>query len=351
MSVLVIFLGEDRLPWLRVEDGRVVGHGDDLREADQPVIGIVPAGSVTYRTANFGDVSPAQALAAARLDAVDASLGSDRHVAMAAAGDHYVVTDKSVLQRWLTKLEVRGLEAFALIPSPSLLPVPLTGFVRAELPHEIVLRSSTTALAEDDIISPLIVGEMQIATIGQAELELAVAVAAENPPLNLLQGEFAVRADWRAATGYWRRIAVFSALFVGLTLAVPSVQWVRLSMATAALDQKSAEIAAKALGETQASDDAVERMQDALIEKRGGGAGFLATQAVVVNAIQAVPGAELASLSFDPDGTMRAMIRASSRAEGDAVQRAIEAAGLAVTQGTQASNQGRAEIEFQVRPK
>lgn len=351
MSGLVVFLGGDSLPWLQVENGKVVAHGDDLSGSDDCVLAIVPSRGVTYRTASFGDLSRAQALAAARLDAADVSLGSDRHVAVADAGDYYVVTDKVTMQGWLSRLAERELQAIALIPSPSLLPVPVSGFVRAELPHEIVLRSAHTALAEDGVISSLVVGDQPVANLGQAEFEATVAAIAEHPPINLLQGDFAIRTNWEAIPGYWRRTAILAALLVGLTLAIPLAQWMRLSTATAELDRQSATIAAKALGETSGSDDAAERLQDELIDQRGGGAGFLATQAAVTKAIETIPGVELASLSFDPDGTMRTMIRATGRPEIDALRRAVEAHRFSVTEGTQTTTQGRAEVEFQVRPR
>ena len=351
MTGLVVFLGSDEIPWLQVESGKVVAHGGDLRGSDDFVIGIVPARSVTYHNASFGELSPAQALAAARLDAADVSLGSDRHVAVADAGDYYVVTEKQTMQGWLSRLDERELKAVALIPSPSLLPAPVSGFVRGELPHETVLRSARTALAEDGAISSLVVGDQSVTRMEQAELEGAIAAASEHPEINLLQGDFAIRANWDATPEYWRRTAILAALFVGLTLAIPLAQWARLSMATAALDRQSAAIAAKALGETSGSDDAAERLQDELIDKRGGGAGFLATQAAVIKAIEPIPGVELSSLSFDPDGTMRAMVRAKGRPEIDAVRRAVERGRFSVTEGTQTTTQGRAEVEFQVRPR
>ena len=351
MSGLVVFLGEDELPWLQIENGEVVAQGDNLRGSDEAVTAIVPAGSVTYRNASFGELSPAQALAAARLAAVDASLGSDRHVAVADAGDYYVITDKDTMQGWLFRLAERELQAVAVIPSPSLLPVPASGFVRAELPHETVLRSAGTALAEDGVISLLVVGDQPVVNMGQADFVEAVAAATERPPINLLQGDFAIRANWDAATGYWRRMAIFAVLLLGLTLAIPLARWTRLSMATAALDRQSATIAAKALGEASASDDAVERLQDELVEKRGGGAGFLATQAALIKAIESNSGVELSSLSFDPDGTMRAMVRATGKAEIDALRHAVEEQPFSVTEGTQTTTQGRAEVEFQMRPR
>jgi general secretion pathway protein L len=351
MSGLVVFLGANALPWLQIENGKVIAHGDDLNGSDDVVTAIIPAGSVTYRNASFGELSAAQALAAARLDAAEISLGNDRHVAVSNAGDYYVVTDRVTMQGWLSRLAERGLQAAAFIPSPSLLPTPASGFVRAELPYETILRSASTALAEDGVISLLVVGDQAVVNMGHADFEDAVAAAAEHPPINLLQGDFAIRTNWEAPRGYWRRIAILAGLLLALTLATPFAQWTRMSIATSALNRQSATIAAKALGETSGTDDAIERLQDELVEQRGGGAGFLATQAVLIKEIESIPGAELSSLSFDPDGTMRAIVHATGRPEIEALRRAVEERRFLVTEGTQTTAQGRAEVEFQVRPR
>mgnify|MGYP001412612341 CR=1 FL=1 len=143
---------------------------------------------------------------------------------------------------------------------------------------------------------------------------------------------------------------VLLASAAALTLAVPLAQWARLSMATSSLDAQGAAIAAKALGEVSASEDAIDRLQDQLADQRGGGAGFLPTLGVVTAAMESMPNVELSALSFDPDGTLRATLRAGRQAEIEIVRRAIETRGFSVTQGMPGNGQARAEIELQVRP-
>lgn len=351
MSGYVVFLGGDTLPWLEVEDGRVIERGEDFRETGVSVTAVAPASSITFRPASLGGLSPAQALAAARLDAADVSLGANRHVAVAAAGDHYVIADKTKMQGWLSTLAEYEIAPSAIIPAPDLLPVPETGFVRGVLHDEAVLRSAGAGLEDDGAISPLVVGDAPVRTLEAPELERAIAMAVEAPPLDLLQGDFAPRTDWTAPAGYWRRLAIYAGVACALTLAVPLAQLVRLSMATSSLDEQSATIAAKALGEMSGSEDAIDRLQDKLADQRGGGAGFLATMGVVTGAMESMPNIELGALSFDPDGTLRATIRAGGQPEIEVLSRVIEGNGFAVNRGTQRSGQGRAEVEIQVRPK
>ena len=351
MNRWVAFLGGETIPWLRMEDGAVAARGDDLLEADAPVLAIAPASGVAYRTTGLAELSPAQALAAARIDAAEASLGLERHVAIAETRDHYAVTDASAMRGWIGQLAGRGLEASALVPSPSLLPVPEEGFLRAKLPHETVLRSAAAGLEEDGIVSPLVVGDAPVRTLGREEIEAAIVAASDAPALNLLQGAFAPRTDWRAEPGYWRRMALFAGIVLALTLAIPLAHWARLSLATARLDRESARIAAGALEEARPGSDSVARLEQKLAQQRGGGAGYLATQAAVVSAVEATPNSELASLSFDPDGTMRAAVRALGQPELDAIRSAIELRGFSVSQGVAANVQGRMEVQLQVRPR
>ena len=52
MSAFVVFLGGDSLPWLELEDGGVIGRGEDFREPGVTVTAIAPASSVTFRGLN-----------------------------------------------------------------------------------------------------------------------------------------------------------------------------------------------------------------------------------------------------------------------------------------------------------
>lgn len=351
MNCHVVFLGGESLPWLEIDEDRVSSRGTDFQVSDLPVMAIVPAAAVSYHPCALGGLSSAQAIAAARLDASEASLGANRHIAVAAAGDHYAIVDREQMRAWLAMLAGLDITPVALIPAPSLLPVQDEGFVRAVLHDETILRSAETGLAEDDVVAPLVVGDAPVRTLEPAELEQAIAGAVADPPLDLLQGEFAPRTDWSAPQGYWWRMAMLAAVLAALAILVPLAQWARLSMSTGSLNDKSAGIAARALGDASASDDAVDRLEDKLLAVRGGGAGFLATLGVVTAALEAQPNIELGPVAFEPDGTLRATVHAGGQPEIDVLRRAIEARGFSVSQGGQGTMQGRAEAELQVRPK
>lgn len=255
------------------------------------------------------------------------------------------------MEHWLAQLAEHEIVPSAIVPAPDLLPVPEDGFVKGVVFGEQILRSAHTGLEDDGVISALVVGDAPVQTLEQDQLEAALAEAIAAPQLNLLQGDFAPRADWRAPAGYWRRIVVFLIAIVGITLAIPIAQWVRLSLATSSMNEQSATISALVLGERSGSEDAVDRLQDKVAELRGGGAGFLPTLAALMSAVETMPNVELAQLSFDPDGTMRATVRASSQPEIDMLVRAMEGRSFTVTKDASRSEQGRMSVEVQVRPK
>jgi type II secretion system protein L len=351
MNVSLLFVGVQPTQWLRVEDGSIVARGEGAPDQDAPVVAVIRSGSVAWRSFDATALAPAQALVAARIDAADASLGDseDRHVAVADARDGYVVMSRHDLRVALAELDEMGLRPAAVIPSWALLPVPDVGFVRAAVPGETVLRAADGGLLEDGEISSLVVGEAPVRTLSHDEIETAMGQAAIMPSPNLLQGEFTPRTDWGAEAGYWRRMGIFAAVALALTFAIPLAKWARLVASTTSIEGESASIAAKALGESKPTPDAILRLREKLAERRGGGIGYLATEAAIVRAVQSQTNAELASFGFDADGTARASVRATSQSELDGIHNTLAAAGLEATLSQTTVNQGRPQAEITVR--
>jgi general secretion pathway protein L len=353
MSRIVLFAGGANMPWLRIEDGAIAERGEDHPPADVPATVVIPSDQVSWRTIDATALSPAQALVAARLDAAESSLGdpSDRHVAVVAGGHAYVLTSRSALRTLLAEMTALEMAVDTVLPSPALLPEPDEGFVRAALPLEVVLRSASGGLREDGAVSALVVGEAPLRTLSEEEVDASILAAAEQPGINLLQGEFAPRTQWVADPGYWMRMARYAGIALALTLAIPVAKWVKLGSSTASLDREASEIAARALGEAAAGPDAALRLRNRLAERRGAGAGFVPTEAVLARVIEMQPNAELSMMAFEPDGTMRATLRGTSQADLDAVRTGLESAGFAASLSGQTGNQGRLQAELSVRPR
>lgn len=353
MSVTVVFAGGNDLPWLRIEEGAIVARGDHAIDVVGPVVAVVPASRVTYRGFDTTALAPAQALAAARIEAAQGSLGAaeDRHVAVAADGLSFVVTSRAELTADLAALGVAGIAPVALVPSPNLLPPPEGGFLRAVLPHETVLRAPLGGFTDHEQIAPLIVGDAPVETLARERVEAAIIEAAAAPSLNLLQGDFAPRVIWVAESGYWRRLAKVAAIAAALTVLIPIAKWSKLAAATNSMNAQAADIAAGALGQAEANSGTLAALQARLAQRRGGGAGYLATQAALMRAIEASPNADLASLAFAPDGTLRVTVRGTSQADLDMVVASLAASGFTATSGSSANVQGRQQAELTVRPR
>lgn len=353
MNATVVFLGRADLPWLRIEEGAIVARDEHALDVQGPVVAVLPAGRVTYRRFDTSALAPAQALAAARIEAADASLGAaeDRHVAVSTDRTEFAVTSREALIADLAALGVEGMAPYAVIPSSSLLPRPEAGYLSAALPGETVLRGPDGGFTADDSVSALIVGAEQVVALSREEVEAAIIAATDNPPLNLLQGEFAPRIVWVAEEGYWRRMGKYALIALALTVAIPVVKWGKLVAATSSMDAETAQIAATALGEAEGTAESIQTLNTRLAERRGGGKGYLATQAAVTRIVEATPNVDLGAVAFDVGGVMRATVRGTSQADIDTVRNALISSGFAVEIAAPSNVQGRQQAELTLRPQ
>jgi general secretion pathway protein L len=235
------------------------------------------------------------------------------------------------------------------VPSPLLLAYPDEGYVRAILGDEIVLRGVDSGFAEDEVLTPLITRDAPMITLDKDALEAALIATAANPPINLREGEFARRRQWRVDPLLMKRTIWIAAALLLVSLLIPLTQIARLSWASDTLEQTSASLAQAALGEAVAPEAAVGALDVRLTALRGGGAGFVKTAAAASRAIEATANVELTAMTFNPDGALRLTLRATTADEIATVQARMRAAGLDVTSGPVNPSQGQPTVETQVR--
>lgn len=355
MNSLVLFIApDDRLAgWWIVEAGAITakGEADSLLPDSMPdrIVAVAPAAAMTVHVAELGSLATQQARTAARLLAAETSIAviETQHVAVGNAdgADRSVaVVGSGRVAAWLTSLQERGLDADALLAAPLLLPRPESGFVRATIGAETVLRGRSAAFAADAELTPLLVGD---ATIDDVDGEAAVLAALDAPELDLRQGAFARRRrfqiDWRLA----KRLAMLGGAIAAVTLLIALVQIARYGMAADTLDAEAERVAATAAPGGGAGS-AVAAVQARLAAQRGAGLGFTTTAGALLGAVQAVPNVELASLSFEADGMLRAVILAPGAPEAEALRARIGASGLTVEATPFASENGRIRGEFRI---
>jgi general secretion pathway protein L len=356
VTTLILFIApDDRLAdWWLVENGAIRKGAPEELLPDEPagrVIAVAPAGAMTVHVAELGGLATQQARTAARLLVAETSIApiETQHVAVGEADgpDRSVaVIGKGRMHAWLDALQARGVDPDAILPAPMLLPRPDSGFVRASIGEETVLRSRSAAFADEPGLTGLLVGQEPVEDIDPAPLILAALDGAE---LDLRQGEFAKRRrfgiDWRHA----RRLAMLGGAVAAVTLLIAVVQILRYGFGADALEAE-----AQAVARTVAPDaggDAVAALQARVAVQRGGGLGFTTTAGAMLSAVQSVPNVELAALTFDADGMLRATILAPGPAEAEALRARIRAAGLVIEATPFAQESGRIRGEFRVSPR
>jgi len=354
VSALLLFIApDDRLhSWWIVREGRVAGRGDaetPLPDAlPERVVAVAPAGAMTIHAAELGSLATQQARAAARLLVAETSVApiETQHVAIGAADgpDRSVaVIGNGRISAWLESLQARGIDPDAILPAPLMLPRPEQGYVRAVIGGETVLRGRSAAFADEPGLTELLVGD---APVEDLDAELLVLAALDGPELDLRQGEFAkrrrFRIDWRLTS----RLAGLGAAIAAVTLLIAIVQIVRYGFGADALAAEAEAIARTAV--PHAGGNPVSAMETRLAARRGAGAGFTATAGALMTAVQSVPNVELASLTFENDGLLRATVLAPGAPEAEALRARLRATGLTVEATPFTAENGRIRGEFRV---
>jgi type II secretory pathway component PulM len=177
-------------------------------------------------------------------------------------------------------------------------------------------------------LGALVTGEAPVTDTDEASVEAGLAEAIFLPPLNLRQGAFARRREWRVHGPRLRRLALLAASLLLATLAIHVSQIVRYTYAADAAEEETRAIASGALrGRGGVGGEGLGRR---LAELRGGGAGFTATASAVFGAVKSAPNVELSALAFLADGSLRVTAAGDSPASLAELVRRIEAGGFAV---------------------
>ena len=397
---LLLFIGDDDAPagWLRLVDGVVVARGTGTlgnrtpalrlparqalrmncgqrpqagvqfhapnwtpacagirHGASEIIVLVVPGVDVLLRWVDLPPLAPAQALAAARLLAADVSATPvDRlHVALggasAGAARCMAVADADHVARWIGAAQAVGLDPDHILPEPLLILPPEEGNLRWERDGVHLLRGDRVALAAEPALAGL-VGEDAAGTIDGGDVERGLGEAMARMPVDLRQGGFAKRPRWWIDRTLMRRLALIAGAILAITLLIQAVLVVRYNSDADRLERETEAVAQRALPRGGRPVDPSVRLAERLAELRGGGLGFSATAALFVGAVRDTPNIEVGALAFDRGGSLRATVLASNAADLAALERRIEARGLAVTSGEVRSGGGRQISEMVVTP-
>ena len=357
-TVLFLPSADTGYRWLRVAGERVTARGEGLPDPDPDgeTVAIVPADAVTLHWAELPSRSDAQAVAAARMLAADASAApvGELHVAVGredGAERPIGVVAAARMRDWLAALAADGVDPDRVLPAPMLLPRPLQGYVRAEVAGQSVVRGATSGFADEGWLTDLIAADAPTTTLDATESDLALAAAVAAPALDLRQGAFArrrrVELDWALI----RRLALLALAILAVTLAIDLVRIARYSLAADALEARAEALARAGLPRGEAVNDADRQLDARLAGLRGPGQGFTRSAAAVFAAVRTVPGAELTSLAFADSGELRVGVATGTEGQIVDLRDRITAAGFPASAGTFTSANGRMTGTLTVRAR
>ena len=341
--------------WLRVDATRVLAEGDGLPPPDDdPVLAVPPADAVTLHWAALPDRSLAQATAAARILAGEASAApaGELHVAVGDDGGTerpIAVVGADAMRGWLAGLAAAGIDPDAVVPAPLLLPRPEQGFARAELAGAGVVRGATSGFADEARLTELVTGGVAPRTLGRDELDHALIAAAAAPALDLRQGLFARRRRAGIAWSLVRRLGWLALGILAVSLAITVVRIAKYSFAADALERETATLAVTGLPRGETVTDADRQLAERLGAVRGPGLGFTGMTAAVFAAVRGTPGTEVTGLEFTTTGDLTLTVAAARESLPTDLKRAIERAGFAVTAGVFTAAGGRVTGEMTVK--
>ena len=345
-DTLVLFLPSGQSPWrwLRVAGDGVTARGEGVPSFDPEVhenaVAVAPADAVTLHWADLPDRSTAQAVAAARLLAADASVTpiGDLHVAVGREAEGVERPIGVVSSLWMNEalaaLAAEGIDPDAVIPAPMLLPRPEQGYVRADLGGEGVVRGTTSGFADEARLTELVTGGVAPTVLGRDELETAIAGAVAAPVLDLRQGPFARRTKVAIDWALVQRLAWLGVAILTVTLLISIVEIVKLNLAASAMEARADALARTALPRGETVNNADRQLGERLARLRGAGLGFSGTAASVFAAVGAAPGAELRALSFDGAGRLRATVAVQNEGLITDITQRLRRQGFIVTQST-----------------
>jgi len=357
-----------RPAWLRVDDGVIVDSGQDDGwvdawerpqddAADDRLIALAPAADVPLRWHHYPDAAPAQAAAAARLDALKDSLGDAAalHVvagqpAEAGQAVPVAVTTHAAMTAWTDWLAAQGLSPDAILPAAAAVPPPEAETLwAAEVGGETIVRTADRAFLSDPELDPLMAGERTIAPLDAAQMREALLLSLAAPPLDLLSGAWKPKRNWAVDPGLLRLAKRLLIALVVVSLMVPIVHAIRLMSDSSRADEATVEMAKKT-GIAAPDAEAAEAEIDRRLAAAGGGPlAFSVPASALYDAMRDTPGVTLKSLAHRTDGTLTTTLAAPRVDDINAVLLALQAHGYRITAQPMAGTDGQQMANVTIR--
>lgn len=338
MSTLVLLEGTPGR-WLRIDGDAIVARGDRpavIADDDRRVVAIVPGIETVVHSLAVEGLTDAQARGAARLALADTSAApvETLHVAVGSEADGVrtaVAIDATRMTQQLVDLGAEGFDPDALVPALLVPPLPETGFVRAMLGDETVVRGEGVAFADDPVLTPLL-APGDIVTLDRDATEAALIAAVMNPPVDLRQGVFAKRRRWVIDRDRLRTIKWLAAACAATFLLVPLAQLVNLNLTASRIEARNLARAQAALPAGTVVVNPVAQLDERLGAFGLQNGGFLPLAGAVASAVEATPGVEVERFAYNGGEGLRAGIRAPNAPDVQSLVAKLAANGAAVAE-------------------
>lgn len=359
--------------WLRVVDGRVVKRGigpygrhPDEGEAEGGKVGepgdgrallVLPPHATTLHWISCPEMTVRQGAAAARLMALEASIGAPGQLHAAAlesdtpAAPHIVaVASEAAMQHWINWCEDHGLAQAQIMPAALLLPepdqAPAQGFVRARIGGSDVVRGPDCAFDGGEPAADLIIGDAPVETLSTEAVEDALLAALTDPPLDLRQGAFARARPRLFERTQLQRMVLLAGLILLASLLVAIVQIVKLNREAARLDDQTVALAKTVDPSVTDAVEAETRVTARLASR--GDSGFTGVMAGLMSAMRVNAAVSLTSVSQMADGSLRVQLAASRAEDINEVLIALQEAGWRISADAVQQRGGRLLADIMV---
>lgn len=339
-ETLLAFVGADAAPgrWLLLEGGVVAARGEaDERLSIHPAVRTalaVPGAEVAIHWLELADsLAPAQAAGVARLMLADASAEPLGEMHVAVGRPERGLTPVGLvparrMAQWLAAALASGSDPDLVVPESLLLIPPPEGLARRDSGPVPDYRGIAVAFSVEPELAGLLSGDAQIEAVDEDAFEAGLAEALAAPAMNLRQGAFAKRRQWKLEEGRLRRMMLLAAALAAATLVVQVATIMRYTFAADRLEAETAAIGAAPNARPT----------------------FAAVASLLFEAVRATPNAELTRIDYRPDGALSATVQVDSPATLAAFRARAEASGLAVEGGDLQSGGGRPAAELVLRP-
>lgn len=259
-----------------------------------------------------------------------------------------VMVDRDTMQHWLDRAAALGVVPDAVVPDHLMLPAPAGEAVCIAVlgDDRWLVRGEQLAFSAEPALAALVIGER--ASRDQAageripsriedarEIERHFIASASNPPIDLLQGEFARNFERREGWPPYRRVAALAAVLAFSPLLLIAAQALRYEVAARQLESQAQSLVRDVVSGSDIAGDPLAASHAQLRELRSADE-FARDVGALFGAVEGVRGARLDSLDYGGETGMRASLFHASEDDLQSIRHAVADAGLSLeSTGTQ----------------